>query len=47
MISLITSNGQQLDVKEIVNSDTIILNSDLSLGEATKIFKGEVVISAA
>jgi len=47
MISLITSNGQQLDVKEIVNSDTIILNSDFSLGEATIIFKGEGVISAA
>ena len=46
MISLITSNGEELDIKEIVNSDTIIPDSDLSLGEATKIFKGEGVISA-
>ncbi len=44
MISLITSNGQPLDVKEIVKSDTIILDSDLSIEEATKIFKGEGVI---
>jgi hypothetical protein len=43
-ISLITSNGQPLDVKEIVKSDTIILDSDLSIEEATKIFKGEGVI---
>jgi hypothetical protein len=44
MISLIASNGQPLDVKEIVKSDTIILDSDLSIEEATKIFKGEGVI---
>lgn len=46
MISLITSNGQSLDDKEIVTSDTIILDSDLSIEEATKIFKGEGVISS-
>jgi len=46
MISLITSNGEQLDAKEIVNSDTIIPDSDLSLDEATKIFKGEGIIPA-
>ena len=46
MVSLITSNGQPLDVKEIVKSDTIILDSDLSIEEATKIFKGEGVISS-
>jgi hypothetical protein len=46
MISLITSNGQQLDHKEIVQSDTIIPDSDLSIEEATKIFKGEGVISS-
>ena len=45
MIHLITSNGQPLDVKEIVKSDTIIPDSNLSLEEATKIFKGEGVIS--
>lgn len=46
MISLITSNGQPLDDKEIVTSDTIIPDSDLSIEEATKIFKGEGVISS-
>ena len=46
MISLITSNGQPLDVEEIVKSDTIIPDSDLSIEEATKIFKGEGVISS-
>ena len=46
MISLITSNGQTLDHKEIVQSDTIIPDSDLSIEEATKIFKGEGVISS-
>ena len=46
MISLITSNGQSLDDKEIVTSDTIIPDSDLSIEEATKIFKGEGVISS-
>jgi hypothetical protein len=44
MIRLITSNGQPLDVKEIVKSDTIIPDSDLSIEEETKIFKGEGVI---
>ena len=46
MISLITSNEQPLDHKEIVQSDTIIPDSDLSIEEATKIFKGEGVISS-
>jgi archaellum component FlaC len=44
MINLITSNGHPLDVKEIVKSDTIIPDSDLSIEEATKIFKGEGII---
>ena len=46
MVSLITSNGQPLDHKEIVQSETIIPDSDLSIEEATKIFKGEGVISS-
>jgi len=46
MLSFRTSNWEQLDIKEIVNYDTIIPDSDFSLGEATIIFKGEVVISA-
>jgi archaellum component FlaC len=45
MVSLITSNVQPLDHKEIVQSETIIPDSDLSIEEATKIFKGEGVIS--
>ena len=44
MIRLITSKGQPLDVKEIVKSDTIIPDSDLSIEEVTKIFKWEGVI---
>jgi len=31
---------------KIVKSDTIIPDSDLSIKEATKIFKGEIVISS-
>lgn len=44
MISLIKSNGQPLDEKEIFKSDTIIPDSDLSLEEATQIFKEEGLI---
>ena len=47
MIRLIKWNGQPLDDKEIVKSDTLILDSDLSIEEATKIFKGEGVISSS
>lgn len=46
MISLIKSNEQPLDNNEIVKSDTIIPDSDLSIEEATKIFKGKEVISS-
>jgi hypothetical protein len=35
-----------LDDKEIVKSDTIIPDSDLSLEEATQIFKDEGLISS-
>jgi hypothetical protein len=44
MISLIKWNGQPPDDKEIVKSDTIIPNSDVSLEEATQIFKEEGLI---
>jgi hypothetical protein len=44
MISLIKSNRQPLYDKEIVKSDTIIPDSDLSLEEAPQIFKEEGLI---
>ena len=47
MIRLIKWNGQPLDDKEIVKSDTIIPDSDLSLEEATQIFKDEGLISSS
>jgi predicted transcriptional regulator len=45
MKNLITSKGQPIDDKEIVESDVIVPDSDLSIEEATKIFKEEGIIS--
>jgi hypothetical protein len=45
MKNLVTSRGQSLDDKEIVESNIIVPDSDLSLEEASKIFKGEGIIS--
>jgi hypothetical protein len=45
MKNLITSRGQSLDDKEIVESDIIVPDSDLSIEEASKIFKEEGLIS--
>ena len=45
MKNLITSRGQSLDDKEIVESDIIVPDSDLSIDEASKIFKEEGLIS--
>ena len=45
MRNLITSRGQSLDDKEIVESDIIVPDSDLSIEEASKIFKEEGLIS--
>ena len=45
MNNLITSKGQPMDDKEIVESGVIVPDSDLSIEEATKIFKGEGIIS--
>ena len=45
MKNLITSRGQPIDDKEIVESDAIIPDSDLSIEEASKIFKEEGIIS--
>ena len=46
MKNLITSKGQPIDDKEIVESDVIVPDSDISIEEATKIFKEEGIISA-
>lgn len=45
MKNLIISNGQHLDDKEIVESDVILPDSDLSIEEASKIFTEEGIIS--
>ena len=45
MKNLITSKGEPIDDKEIVESDVIVPDSDLSIEEATKICKEEGVIS--
>ena len=45
MKNLIISKGQPIDDKEIVESDVIVPDSDLSIEEAIKIFKGEGIIS--
>ena len=44
MVSLVTNEGKPLDDKEIVQSDTIIPASDISIEEARKLFTGEGVI---
>ena len=45
MKNLIISNGQHLDDKEIVESDVMLPDSDLSIEEASKIFTDEGIIS--
>ena len=45
MKNLTTSKGQPIDDKEIVESDVIVPDSDISIEEATKIFKEEGIIS--
>jgi len=45
MKNLIISNGQHLDDKEIVESDVILPDSDLTMEEASKIFIDEGIVS--
>ena len=45
MKNLIISNGQHLDDKEIVESDVILPDSDLTIEEASKIFTDEGIVS--
>jgi hypothetical protein len=44
IINLIKTNGMPLDDKEIIQSQIMIPNPDISVDEAKKIFKGEGII---
>jgi hypothetical protein len=44
LVQTIISKGQKLDDKELVESDVIVPDSDISLEEAKKVFKGEGII---
>ncbi len=44
LVQIITSEGQRLDDKEIVESHIIVPDSDISIDEAKKVFKGEGII---
>ena len=45
IINIIVSEGSELDDKEIVQSHIMIPNSDISIDDAKKIFKGEGIIT--
>jgi hypothetical protein len=44
IINLIRTNGMPLDDKEIIQSQIMIPNQDISVDEAKKIFRGEGII---
>ena len=44
LVQIIISKGQRLDDKEIVESDIIVPDSDISINEAKKVFEGEGII---
>ena len=44
LVQTIISKGQKLDDKELLESDVIVPDSDISLEEAKKVFKGEGII---
>ena len=44
LVQTILSKGHRLDDKELVESDIIVPDSDNSLEEAKKVFKGEGII---
>jgi hypothetical protein len=44
LVQTIMSKGQRLDDKELVESDIIVPDSDISLDEAKQVFKGEGII---
>ena len=44
MLSLVSKNGQELEHTEIVKSDILLPNSDISINDAKNLFKGEGII---
>ena len=44
MLSLVRNNGALIPVDELVESDLVLPNSDISFDEATSLFKGEGLI---
>jgi hypothetical protein len=42
--SLVSKDGQELEDSEIVKSDIILPNNDLSIHDAKDLFKGEGII---
>ena len=44
MLSLVRKNGTLIPVDELVESDLVLPNSDISFDEATSLFKGEGLI---
>jgi len=44
MVQTIKSKGQKLEDKELVESDIIVPDTDISLDEAKKVFQGEGII---
>ena len=44
LVQIIISKGQRLDDKEIVESDIIVPDSEISINEAKKVFEGEGII---
>ncbi len=44
LTDIVEKNSKQLDPKEIVQSDIILPNTDLSIEEAKRLFQGEGVV---
>ena len=44
MLSLVRNNGTLVPVDELIESDLVLPNSDISFDEATSLFKGEGLI---
>ncbi len=44
MVQTIKSKGQRLEDKELVESDIIVPDTDISIDEAKKVFQGEGII---
>jgi hypothetical protein len=44
MVQTIKSEGQKLEDKELIESDIIVPDTDISIDEAKKVFQGEGII---